>query len=327
MHRRASAPAIPQASAAALQMQKSEEEANAKANIIELVKLGLERALRASEQNDSTSDAFDWLAREAGEKLEVLFVAHRDFARKQLHEQQIVHDMKLETSRKAGDVSLKEKQVAMEASFSRQMDSKMAAFAAASGQDALLEATTRIEELSAQLQETAAKLARTEEDLEASRDLQDQVDTLEKELREKTGRIGELQVEANAAKAAAAASEESALAAKAEAAAAIESTAMLQEELENKSFGLSAVLAIATVFRQKRKNALVRVEAAERSLGVVIEERDALANQLMVNDARSLNALTSPVLSLLSPLAANVCCLARRLSRRRPRKQKRWRMN
>jgi hypothetical protein len=222
------------------------------------------------------------LTREVDKHIEEMAEAQREFTRKQLQEQKDVHEAKIENSRKASEVTLREQQVSQAATFARQLDAKMAEFAAASGQDALMDAMKRVEELGKALEETTSKLASSEEELTNCRERLDLVDKLETELRTKDGRIGELQAELNRANAAASVSEERAVAAEMAAAAAAEDRAAMEEAVATKAFGLSAALGVATIFRTKRKNAQLRLAAVENSLELMTEQRDALREELTV---------------------------------------------
>lgn len=286
--RRSSAPAI-SANTAAIHMVKGHDDgARIRSGLIELIKRGRTTVMQHSELGqsaDSIGDAFDKLVREVDMQLEDLTYAQTEYARKQLKEQQVVYELKLEVSRKARDESLRQQEVVLADKHSRAMDAKLQAFAAASGADKLVEAMARIEELTQLADEMQGKLERTEEELEASRLREATVDTLEKELREVKFHVGEVQAEANAAKVARDSSEARAAAAEEAVTAAEAAASAAAAELESRTFGLRAALAFLAIMRQKRRAAVSRVEAVERNLATMVEERDALAAELEISRA------------------------------------------
>ena len=286
--RRNSAAAI-SAEGAALQFLKGHEASvRIRGELVELVKATRAQALKWLGEEGSTmgspSDTicavFDSLSRDVANQLEALVDAQTDFTRRQLDEQKRVMELKIETCRKAADVSKKEVQLVCEEKAARQLDQKLQAFAAESGQDSLVETMARIAELGEKLDEANSKLANTEEELEKSRAREATVDALEKELREVKMQIGEIKAEANQAKAARDASEARATAAEEAAAGAMAAVAAAEAESESKSFAVQAVLSFMTIVREKRRKLQTRLDEAERSIGVLIAEREGLAADL-----------------------------------------------
>ena len=96
--------------------------------------------------------AFEALQRRATEQLADLSNADADGARELLKEQAAAHELKLEHARTAATVKLKDQSVALEASYHKQMEDRMTELTAG-GENALFEATRKVDELSKELKE------------------------------------------------------------------------------------------------------------------------------------------------------------------------------
>ena len=242
--------------------------------------------LGASVAAGGLKGVMDWLGRSVRTSMEELSEQHRSSAREALKAQAAVYEAKLDTTRTAATVEKQEQAVALEATMTKKMEANLTAMKADGG-EALLEATKKYEELSAEHEKLKMQVSGKDEALsmakEQIRAAEKSAADWERQANESKEANAQLQAEVERCK-------ETLDRALAELEVAVKSNQSLEDKV--KQFMLEA-----EKLRSDAEEARRALKKALEDLGIVTEENISLTDQVkqLVKKAQMADELLTKV--------------------------------